>query len=93
MIILISLFYEIHTNNSAMTFISLPIVAFFLYQIQKQIEDIKLLKYVYIILIFYSWFRLFQFNIIISLLNILFIFVIIIFFNSKKKIYSLIKTY
>ena len=83
--ILISLFYEIHTNNSAMTFITLPIVVFFLSQIQKQIGEIKFLKYIYIILIFYSWFRLFQFDIIVSLLNILFIILLFIFFYSKKR--------
>ena len=88
LLIFISLFYEIHTNNSAMTFINLPIIVFFLYQIQKQTEEIKFLKYIYIILIFYSWFRLFQFNIIISLLNIFFIFVISIFFYSKKKLFT-----
>ena len=75
-----------------MTFITLPIVVFFLYQIQKTDEEIKFLKYIYIILIFYSWFRLFQFDIIVSLLNILFIILLFIFFYSKKKFF-LIKIY
>ncbi len=88
LIIFISIFYEIHTNNSAMTFITLPIVVFFLYQIQKKIGEIKLLKYVYIILIFYSWLRLFQFDIVASLLNILFITIFFIFFYSKKNFFA-----
>ena len=83
LIIFISILYEIHTNKSAMTFITLPIVVFFLYQIQKKIGEIKLLKYVYIILIFYSWLRLFQFDIVASLLNI-FLYYIIHFFIQKK---------
>lgn len=88
LIIFISIFYEIHTNNSAMTFITLPIVVFFLCQIQKKIGEIKLLKYVYIILIFYSWLRLFQFDIVASLLNILFITIFFIFFYSKKNFFA-----
>ena len=71
-----------------MTFITLPIVVFFLYQIQKKIGEIKLLKYVYIILIFYSWLRLFQFDIVASLLNILFITIFFIFFYSKKNFFA-----
>ncbi len=88
LIIFISIFYEILTNNSVMTFITLPIVVFFLYQIQKKIGEIKLLKYVYIILIFYSWLRLFQFDIVASLLNILFITIFFIFFYSKKNFFA-----
>ena len=83
-IILISLFYEIHTNNSAMTFVCLPIVTFFLYEMQKKISDNKAIIILYLILIFYSWFRLFQFDPFISFFNLILIIILILIFKYKK---------
>lgn len=84
-LILMSLFYEIHTNNSAMTFIILPITIFFLFQVQKFYNENKQLKWIYFILIFYSWFRLMQFEIFSSLIDIIIIINFITFMYFKKK--------
>ena len=46
-LIFISYVYELHTNNSAMSFIVLPIVVFFIYQIQCKIKNIHFLNYIY----------------------------------------------
>ena len=83
-IIFISLFYEIHTNNSSMTFICLPLITFFLYEIQKKTSENKVIKILYLILVFYSWLRLIQFDFFISFLNLIFLFILISILKFKK---------
>jgi hypothetical protein len=84
-LILIGLIYEIHTNNSAISFMLLPLIVVFIFKIQKQIGQVRFLKYIYFILIFITWLKIFQFNYYISLINIIFIF-ILCFISYFKKI-------
>lgn len=82
--ILFSLFYEIHTNNQAMTFALLPIVGGFIYQLQLKFVKIVFLEYLYLLLILLCLFKLVQLNI--FFIIFLFIFVLINFYLKKKKV-------
>lgn len=84
-LIIICYIYELHTNNSAMTFIALPIIVFHIYQIQKKIKNINFLNYVYTLLIFYSWFRLLQSNFYFALAEFIILIAIIYFTTSNIK--------
>ena len=83
-LILIGLFYEIHTNNSAISFILLPIIIVFIYKIQEQVKQTRFLNYIYITLIFYSWFKLLQFNFYVSLINVMLILILYLVSFIKK---------
>ena len=83
-LIVICYVYELHTNNSAMSFITLPIVVLFMYKIQHRIKNIYFLNYIYGLLIFYSWFRLAQNNFYFALVELI-IFLIVIFFIILKR--------
>jgi len=80
-LIIISYIYELHTNNSAMSFIALPVVVFHIYQIQNRIKNTDFLNYIYILLIVYSWFRLFQNNYYFALFELI---ILIIISNFTK---------
>ena len=51
-LILTSIFYEIHTNNQAITFALIPIICGLIYLAQYKIKKDNLLSYTYKILIF-----------------------------------------
>ena len=84
-LIIICYVYELHTNNSAMSFIALPIITFFIYQIQFKTKNIHFLNYTYILLIFYSWLRLAQNNLYFASIELAVLFFVIIFFILKNK--------
>ena len=72
-LILISIFYEIHTNNQAITFAFIPIICGLIYLTQIEIKKDNFLKYTYKILIFLCVLKIIQHK-------IFFIFPITIFF-------------
>ena len=67
-------FYEIHTNNQALTFALIPIICGFLYELQKNNNKDKVLKYIYIILILLCCLKIIQFQFIL-------IFILLVFFS------------
>ena len=77
-----ALFYEIHTNNQAMTFALTPVICGFLYEIQKNNNKDKVLKYIYIILILLCCLKIIQFQF--TLIFILLPFFSICIFYIKK---------
>tara|TARA_B110000240_G_C13489113_1_gene448794 strand:- start:41 stop:1768 length:1728 start_codon:yes stop_codon:yes gene_type:complete len=86
-LIVICYVYELHTNNSAMSFIALPIVVLFIYKIQHRIKNIYFLNYIYSLLIFYSWFRLAQNNFYFALVELIIFLIVIVFISSKRKFF------
>ena len=81
-LIVMSLFYEIHTNNQAMTFALIPIVSGFIYEIQKNYKKEVFLKNIYIFFIFICFIKIIQIDI--KYLSILTIFLVINFFFIKR---------
>ena len=59
-LILISIFYEIHTNNQAITFAFIPIICGLIYLTQIEIKKDNFLKYTYKILIFLCVLKIIQ---------------------------------
>lgn len=87
-LIIICYIYELHTNNSAMSFIVLPIIVFLIYQLQSELRNFNFLNYIYSFLIFYCWFRLAQNNFSFAIFElIIFLIIIIFFFIKRKKIF------
>jgi len=81
-LISISIFYEIHTNNQAITFALIPIICGLIYLTQNKIKKDNLLNYTYIILIFLCVLKIIQYKI--FLIFPIIIFFIICFFYLKK---------
>ena len=81
-LILISTFYEIHTNNQPITFALIPIICGLVYLAQYKIEKDNLLGYTYKILILLCVLKIIQYKI--FLIFPIIIFFIICFFYLKK---------
>ncbi len=81
-LILVSIFYEIHTNNQAITFALIPIICGLIYLAQNKIKKDNLLNYTYIILIFLCVLKIIQYKI--FLIFPIIIFFIICFYYLKK---------
>ena len=87
-LILISIFYEIHTNNQAITFALIPIICGLIYLVQNKVKKDNFLNYTYKILIFLCVLKTIQYEI--FLIFPITIFLIICFFYFKKiKNYSI----
>ena len=87
-LILISIFYEIHTNNQAITFALIPIICGLIYLLQNKVKKDNFLNYTYKILIFLCVLKTIQYEI--FLIFPITIFLIICFFYFKKiKNYSI----
>ena len=87
-LILISIFYEIHTNNQAITFALIPIICGLIYLVQNKVKKDNFLNYTYKILIFLCVLKTIQYEI--FLIFPITIFLIICFFYLKKiKNYSI----
>ena len=87
-LIIISYIYELHTNNSAMSFIILPIVVFLIYQLQSNSKNNNFLNYTYSFLIFYSWLRLAQNSFSFAIFEfIIFSIIIFLFLIKRKKVF------
>ena len=82
-LILSAFFYEIHTNNQAMTFALIPIISGLIFQIQRNLKDETILKYIYVSLIIVCIFKIIQFEA--NFLYLLIIFLIANFYLLKKK--------
>ena len=81
-LILISIFYEIHTNNQPITFALIPIICGLVYLAQYKIEKDNLLGYTYKILILLCVLKIIQYKI--FLIFPIIIFFIICFYYLKK---------
>ena len=87
-LILISIFYEIHTNNQAITFALIPIICGLIYLVQNKVKKDNFLNYTYKILIVLCVLKTIQYEI--FLIFPITIFLIICFFYFKKiKNYSI----
>lgn len=83
-LIFISILYELHTNNQAMTFMILPLIVFFLYKVQEKINETKLLKFFYFLMITYCFYRIIQNELIYVFLFLSFA-IFLAFYRPNKK--------
>ena len=58
LLIIISILYELHTNNQAMTFMIIPLLTFYLYKIQEVTLQTNLLRVVYFLMIVFCFYRI-----------------------------------
>ena len=81
-LILICIFYEIHTNNQAITFALIPIICGLIYLSQNEIKEDNFLNYTYKILVFLCVFKIIQYKT--FFVFPITIFFVICFFYLKK---------
>ena len=87
-LILISIIYEVHTNNQAITFALIPIICGLIYLVQSTIKKNNFLSYVYKIIIFLCLIKIIQYNIV-FIFPIIILFIICFFYLKQKKNLSL----
>lgn len=82
-LIFICFIYELHTNNSAMTFLMLPVIIFFIFKIENNLIFTKKfnLNYIYFFLILLCLFKLIQYKPIYFFISL----PLVIYLNKLKK--------
>ena len=83
-LISISIVYEIHTNNQAITFALIPIVCGLIYLAQRSIKKNNFLSYIYKIIIILCILKMIQYNII-FIFPIIIFFIVCYFYSNKNK--------